>query len=182
MSALNKNAAKVIWITGLPGAGKTSAADHLCSRLKNKGFSTVMLDGDKIREVVGKQNAYTKEERLRLSLLYARLAKMICEQGHIVIVATVSLFHSVHAWNRQNIPEYFEVFLDINKDTLRKRDQKKLYSSFEKGLEKNMIGVNIAAEFPQTPDIVITSEMNFSPSNIAEKIIEMNGLKENKTL
>lgn len=51
--------------------------------------------------------------RKNLARSYARIAFLLAKQGVTVIVATISLFHDIHAWNRANLPGYFEVFLAV---------------------------------------------------------------------
>lgn len=63
------------------------------------------------------------------------LARIAAIQGYVVIVATMSMFHEIHEWNRANLPGYFEVLLDVDMETVRKRDPKGLYSKVHNGEE-----------------------------------------------
>ncbi len=163
---------RVIWITGFPGAGKTTTAKLLKKALEDKGFPTILLDGDELRRVFNATSAYSLEERKQLSYQYSRLAKLINEQGYTVIVSTVSLFHEIHQWNRSNIDAYTEVFLDVPESILQQRDQKKLYSNGRNGTQKNVIGVDLTAEIPQKPDIKISNPGTISAYDIAKSIFE----------
>ena len=78
---------RVYWITGLSGAGKTTIAEALLKAIREAGQSAVFLDGDQLREVFGRREAYQREDRLDLALQYARLCKMLSEQGLTVICA-----------------------------------------------------------------------------------------------
>lgn len=82
-------------------------------------------------------------------------------QGHTVVIATISLFHEIHAWNRENLPGYLEVFLDVPEEVRRKRDPKGLYAAERAGSVRHMAGAETTVDFPKTPDIVLpTAELS----------------------
>ena len=143
----------VIWVTGLPGSGKSTITLELQKRLQLQNINPVILDGDELRRALNNR-AYDSSSRQQLALTYSKLASLFSKQGHIVIVATVSLFHSVHQWNRANITKYIEVFIKPCFETLHQRDQKGLYSSSCDSLGERM-GKQITPEYPTSPDITI---------------------------
>lgn len=145
----------VFWITGLSGAGKTTLARHLQDRFVINGRSAILLDGDELRQVFAIEGHYTTQERRRLALRYAKLCKLISDQGQTVICATISLFHDVHDWNRQNLHTYYEIYLDVPIETLKARDTKGLYLSAERGERSDVIGIDTDYEQPREPDLVI---------------------------
>lgn len=141
--------AKCFWVTGLPGAGKSTLATKMRAALVGRHVQPVCLDGDSLREVLGPLGqSYDLASRQQLASTYSRLCKMLVEQGHTVICATVSMFHSVREWNRANIPGYVEIFIDTHIELLRQRDQKGLYSESSGELP----GVSQQAELPIDPD------------------------------
>ena len=113
----------VVWITGLSGAGKSTLAVAVAERLRGRGETTVVLDGDELRTVFGATTSscenHGREARLVLAWRYARLCQVIASQGVTVVIATISLFKEVHEWNRYNLPRYFEVFLNVPISELR---------------------------------------------------------------
>ena len=150
-----KPAGRVIWITGLSGAGKTTLGKALQGALPG----SVLLDGDALRDVLGvASSGFDRENRLGLALTYARFAKLVAEQGLTVIVATISLFHEIHTWNRGNLPGYVEVFLDIPLEICRERDPKGLYAGQKLETAPQMAGAGVEINFPQAPDVRVDSK------------------------
>lgn len=143
----------VIWITGLSGSGKTTLAEKLCAHLRGIGQQVVLLDGDELRSILSlsedEPKFYNSDVRLGLAFKYAKLSKMISDNGVSVVVATISLFESIHEWNRKNIKDYFEVFLDVPMTELISRDPKKIYSRFFSGELKDVAGLDLAVDFPK---------------------------------
>lgn len=143
----------VFWITGLSGAGKSTLCRKLVEHLREKKRTVVMLDGDELREVMGAIHSHTQEERKELAMRYARLCKMIASQGVDVAIATISLFREVHEWNRANIPGYVEIYLDVPKEELIRRDPKQIYARAARDELKNVAGIDFAVDAPESPDV-----------------------------
>ncbi len=76
------------------------------------------------------QSHHDRNARLALALRYARLCQVIASQGPTVVMATISLFREVHAWNRDHLPGYFELYLKVPLDEPRRRDPKGLCQRF----------------------------------------------------
>lgn len=92
---------------------------------------------------------FDAHSRRRLALTYARLAGLLARQGATVIVATISLFHELHAWNRAHLPGYVEIFLDVPEEVRRARDPKGLYAANA----RNMAGNEVPVELPLEPHL-----------------------------
>lgn len=147
---------KVIWITGLSGAGKTTLAHETAAHLRAAGKAVVMLDGDELREVFGAVAAniqnHGREGRLTLAMQYAHLCRVIAAQGLTVVISTISLFREVHAWNRANLPGYFEVYLKVPVEELRRRDPKGIYRRFDAGELTHVAGLDLPIDEPEAAD------------------------------
>ena len=141
---------RVYWLTGLSGAGKTTIGRLWYEELKKSGEKVVLLDGDELRAVFGGGFGFTAEARLKLGMSYGRLCALLAAQGFTVVCCTISMFHSVRAWNRANIPGYYE---------LCQRDQKGLYSRNA----ENVAGVGLQVEMPSTPDLILDNNGQSTP-------------------
>ena len=145
---------KCYWITGLSATGKSTFSNLLVNHFRSTGKQLIQLDGDELRQVLADQ-AYTKEERIALSMRYARLCQLISSQGVDVVIAVIGLFKELHKWNRENIPNYVEIFIDTPLDELIRRDPKGLYKRYISGEIENISGMDLKIDYPEDPDIHI---------------------------
>ena len=146
----------VIWITGLSASGKTTIAKRLITLLSESANPPVFLDGDQVRTVIGDLNCgHDRNGRLQNAWRICRLAHMLTGQGHLVIVATMSLFHEVHDWNRAHLNRYFEVLVKVDVETAKRRDPRGLYAKTATGKEINVPGVDLTPEFPKEPHLTL---------------------------
>ena len=159
------------WITGLSGAGKTTIGTLFYSYLQETKNNVVYLDGDTLRKIFGDAQQYSPSERKILALRYSRLCKMLTEQGIDVVIATISMFHEVREWNRENIENYNEIYIKVPMEVLIARDQKKLYSLAFKGEIKHVMGVDIEVEEPDNPDIIINNDGSSTPEDMMNELI-----------
>ena len=161
---------QVLWITGFSGAGKTTLATALMPYL---GPRSVLLDGDELREALGVTNyGFDRENRRRLAFTYARLALMLAKQGFTVVVATISLFHDLHAWNRENLPGYIEIWLEVPGEELRKRDPKGLYAASACGKIQDMACAQII-EVPHSPHLILHTEEHTNVTTHVQQVIAL---------
>jgi len=169
------NRGSVVWITGLSGAGKTTLATTVVNRLRMEGHSAVLLDGDELREVFGAVTSnsanHGRDGRLTLAMQYAHLCRVIAFQGLTVVIATISLFKEVHAWNRANLPGYFEVYLKVPLTELRRRDPKGIYRRFDAGETSNVAGLDLPIDEPENADWVVENGAEISVEILAENLI-----------
>jgi len=164
----------VIWLTGLPGAGKTTIAKLLLEKLRLLGKQALLLDGDALRDALHLRG-YDPASRKVIALTYARLGKMFSEQGSIAICATVSMFDSVRQWNALNISDYFEVYIKVTDEVLMTRNQKGLYSTNNTGEALSEHGFDLALikkmATPKSPHLVINNNGLEAPVVLVEKIL-----------
>jgi len=142
------------WLTGLSGAGKTTIGNRLYYSMKSKKQNTIILDGDILKKIAGKDLGYGREERLERAYRYSALCKLLTDQGIHVIICTIAMFDEIRDWNRENIENYIEIFLDVSMDVLKNRNRKGLYSK----RSGSTAGIDIAIEYPKNPDIIIKND------------------------
>ena len=165
----NNREGGVIWITGLSGAGKTTVAKKLSFKLKENKITPIVLDGDLLRKIIPCDMGFSDIERMRMALFYSELAEELAQQGHLVICAMIALYKSIHERNRRVLPNYLEVFLKVPIEELYRRDKRGIYDRQNIGTTP-IVGLDISADFPSAPDIVIENHTTLSPDEAANII------------
>lgn len=165
----------LFWFTGLSGAGKTTIGRKFYERIKMLKSNVLFLDGDELRSVLGDIHAHSSDERRSLALSYSRLCRMLVLQGMDVVCCTISMFHEVQAWNRANVRCYKEIYLKVPLEVLQARDSKGIYRRALEGQIKNVVGMDIPIEEPESPDIVIRNDGKSSVDDIVELLLSKTG-------
>jgi glutamine kinase len=169
---------RVYWITGLSGAGKTTLGGELSNRLRAAGRRVIFLDGDALRTAIAEDLGHNAGDRRRSAMRNARLCRLLAEQGADVVCATISLFHEVQRWNRANIPGYCEIYLRVPIDELRRRDAKGLYSGARRGEARNVVGLDVAAEAPESPDLVLENHGALDAATAVDRIVALSARRD----
>jgi len=164
---------RVFWITGLSGGGKTTLGRELARRLRAAGRQVNFLDGDAICSVISKDLGHSSTDRRQSAMRSARLCWLLAEQGVDVVCATISLFHEVQRWNRENIPRYFEIYLRVPIDELERRDSKGIYEAARCGDLQDVVGIDVPAEAPETPDIVLDNYGKLDVASAVDRILAL---------
>ena len=167
---------KSLWITGLSGSGKSTLAKEVTFRLRKQGEKVVLFDGDELRKIFRKEKNinqnYVREERLALGIKYGRLCQVIAKQGFTVVIATIGLFKEVHAWNRKNLPGYFEIYLKVPMEELQRRDANGIYSSFNAGTLNNVVGLDINFDEPKKADWICEYKPGLSVETMVDELLK----------
>jgi adenylylsulfate kinase len=152
---------KVIWMTGLSGAGKTTLQEALEKEIHRKGYFTKSFDGDEIRQGLNKDLGYTVEDRIENIRRTAEISKLFCDHGLIVICSLITPTKAMRDLAREIIgPDRFvEVFVNCPLEVCEQRDVKGLYKKARAGLIKNFTGIDAAYEKPEHPQIELRTDL-----------------------
>ncbi|SES85027.1 adenylylsulfate kinase [Natronincola peptidivorans] len=162
----------VIWITGLSGAGKTEIGKKVYEELKLKYINTVFLDGDLFREVLGR-SGHSLRERMEVARRISSFCRFMDQQDIHVVCCTISLFDEIHRLNRENLADYYEVFIDVDMEELIRRDKKGLYSGAIKGEILNVVGIDLPFDEPKNPHLIIDNTKLDKLEEKANKILDI---------
>ena len=154
-SAQKAQKARVVWLTGLSGSGKSSIANALEQRLFASGAHAYVLDGDNLRLGLNMDLGFTTEDRAENVRRTSEVAKLMVDAGLIVISALVSPFEvdRQRAKSLFEDGEFLEIFVDTPVDICRARDPKGLYKKSAAGEIPNFTGVGQNYEAPSAPDL-----------------------------
>ena len=149
--------ARIIWLTGLSGAGKSTIAKLAEQILWAEGRATALLDGDNLRSGLCQDLGFTEADRVENVRRTAEAAKLMADAGLIVICALISPFARDRAMARTIIgsDRFIEVFIDTPVEVCADRDPKGLYAKAKQGLIPNFTGVSAPYEAPISPDLRI---------------------------
>ena len=169
----------VYWFTGLSGAGKTTLGTLWYEQLRQKKPNVILMDGDKIRDRI-KCHDYSRPAREKSSYIDGRIAKILTDQGIDAVYCVIAMFDGVRQWNRENIANYKEIYLEVPMDVLFVRDKKGLYSGARSGKIKDVVGMDQIAEFPKNPDVRIINDGSRDPAAMIEEIAQKLKIGEDK--
>jgi sulfate adenylyltransferase len=171
----NNQAGFVLFFTGLSGAGKTTIATKVRSRLiEEYGRTVTFLDGDIVRDHLSKGLGFSKEDRNTNIERIGFVAREIARHGGIAICSAIAPYAGPREKNRQAISEvgeYIEVYVSTPVAVCKKRDVKGLYAKAEAGVLTQFTGVDDPYEVPSHPEITIDTTSG-EPDQSAEGIIQ----------
>jgi bifunctional enzyme CysN/CysC len=158
-SAKNQRA-KLIWLTGLSGSGKSTIANALEKRLHALGMHAYVLDGDNLRMGLNVDLGFTPEDRAENVRRVSEVGKLMIDAGLIVITALVSPFEVDRQRARSIFDEgdFIEVFVDTPVDVCISRDPKGLYKKASQGQIPNFTGVGQDYERPTKPELTLNGQ------------------------
>ena len=163
---------RVLWFTGLSGAGKSTIARAIERRMHANGYHVYMLDGDNVRHGLCNDLGFTAADRVENIRRVGEVAKLFVDAGMIVMCAFISPFRAERRLVRELLQddEFVEIFVDAPLDECMRRDPKGLYSKAKAGLITNFTGLDSPYEAPENPEIRLDTTAA-SPEQLADQVI-----------
>jgi bifunctional enzyme CysN/CysC len=146
-----------VWLTGLPGSGKSTIGHALERRLIDAGHACFVLDGDNLRHGLNRNLGFAPEDRRENVRRVAETARLMNDAGLIVVTALISPYEEDRAMARRVIGDehFFETYTAAGVDACEKRDPKGLYAKARRGEIAEFTGVNAPYEAPAAPAITL---------------------------
>ena len=163
---------RVVWLTGLSGAGKSTIANLVEKRMQADGRHTYLLDGDNVRHGLNKDLGFTEEDRVENIRRVAEVSKLMVDAGLIVLVSFISPFRAERRMARELMEdgEFVEVYVATPLAVAEQRDVKGLYAKARAGQLKNFTGIDSPYEEPEHAEIIVDTT-TLSPEQAAEEIV-----------
>jgi adenylylsulfate kinase len=153
---------KVIWLTGLSGAGKTTIAKHLEKELFQHGFLTQILDGDNIRSGINNNLGFSEEDRYENIRRISEVSRLFVNCGVIAINCFISPTEEIRNMARAIIgkPDFIEIYINAPLEVCEQRDTKGLYARARLGEIKDFTGITSPFERPENIDLEVRTDAN----------------------
>jgi bifunctional enzyme CysN/CysC len=160
------------WLTGLPGAGKSTIANLLEKQLSSFGRHTYVLDGDNIRRGLSRDLGFSEADRVENMRRAREVARLFVDAGLVVIVAFISPYRAERNIARSQFEpdEFIEIHVDASLEECERRDPKGLYARARRGELPNFTGIDSAYEAPTDPEIRLDTVAN-SPDKCVDLIL-----------
>lgn len=173
-SRLNGHLGGAIWLTGLPGSGKSTIATIVERRLHARGIRTVLLDGDNLRHGLNRDLGFSPEDRAEDVRRAAEVARLFAEAGVVSLCAFVSPCVTTRQAVRERLADsgFLEVFVNAPLAVCRARDPKGLYARADGGVIADLTGVGSSYEPPPNPDLLLDT-LALTPEAAADAIIAL---------
>jgi bifunctional enzyme CysN/CysC len=146
-----------IWITGLHGSGKNQLGYQLEKRLFDEGATVVLLEGSTVRSGLSRELDHSASDRAEHLRRVAHVARLLNEQGIIVICSFISHDESI----RQQVAEiigkerFHLIYMDADLEYSRK-NKPGLYEKADAGQLSNIPGFDLQYQIPVAPDFIFT--------------------------
>lgn len=173
-AALKNQKPRIIWFTGLSGAGKSTIANILDQKLFALGNHTMLLDGDNLRHGLNRDLGFTEADRVENIRRVGEVAKLMVDGGLIVICSFISPYKAERDVVRSLVAkgDFIEVFVNTPIEECMRRDPKGLYSKAKEGKIKNFTGIDAPYEVPERPEIRLET-VGHRPDELADQIVEL---------
>jgi len=171
-AAHKRQTPRVLWFTGLSGAGKSTIANLVEKRLHSLGMHTYLLDGDNVRHGLNRDLGFSDADRVENIRRIAEVSRLMVDAGLIVLVAFISPFRAERAMARSlfDSGEFVEIFVDTPLAEAERRDPKGLYKKARAQKLKNFTGIDSPYQAPESPELRIDTT-SLSAEEAAQRIV-----------
>ncbi len=166
----------VIWLTGLPGSGKTAIAQEIEGELRERGHQVEVLDGDFIRKNLSPELGFSKEDRETHNKRVIFISKLLSRNGVVVIVPLISPYRAVRDYARKEVTNFVEIYVKCAIEECIRRDPKGLYKKALRGEIKDMTGIQDPYEEPLNPELVVNTDcetLEQSAGRVLQRVKEL---------
>lgn len=162
----------VLWLTGLPGAGKTTLADRVYDCIAMNGQRAEKLDGDMVRSLFP-STGFGKADRDAHIKRVGFLASLLEKHGVIVIASFVSPYRQARQFVRDQCRDFVEVYVSASIEECERRDPKGLYKKARAWEIKDFTGVDDPYEAPENPKVLVDTTQTSADQNAQQVLLHL---------
>lgn len=168
-----------VWVTGLPGSGKSVVSEALLKLLSQKGINAQLLSSDALRKVLTPKPTYSLEERDIVYTTLVYIAKLLTQNGVNVVIDATGNLRRYRENARKQIPKFIEAYLECPLNVCMEREAKRsetrqapkqIYAKALEGKAPTVPGIGQPYEPPMNPEVTINTARN-TPEQAAKKIL-----------
>jgi adenylylsulfate kinase len=166
-----------VWITGLPGSGKSVLSGALERRLSERGVQSAVLESDALRKTFSTESRYDAQDREYFYGSIAFIGKVLTDHGISVIFDATANKRAYRDRARREILQFLEVYVDSPLEVCMQRDPKGIYRKALSGEASHVPGIQEEYEAPLKPDAVVHGDRENSEdaSRRIVEVLEMRG-------
>ena len=169
-----------VWVTGLPGSGKSTIAYALKGKLEDMGVTAYVLSMDELRRIATPNPRYSEEEREIVYGALAYAAYALTLNGVNVIIDATGNMRKFRDKARNLIRDFLEVYVKCPLKVCVERERSRvelhgapwrIYDKADRRESSTVPGIGAAYEEPPNPEAVVESEQ-LSPEGSADRVIK----------
>ncbi len=161
-----------IWLTGLPGSGKTTIARLLQEKLKKSGVITAHLESDHLRKILTPKPDYSRSERDWFYSVLLFTGRLLSDHGVNVLLDATANLRKYRDEMRAVVPRFMEVYIRCPLDICAARDPKGIYAAARTGKATTVPGMQEPYEEPEHPDLILDCD-RVSAEQAAQEITNL---------
>lgn len=171
-AAQKRQTPKVLWFTGVSGAGKSTIANLVEIKLHMRGAHSMILDGDNVRHGLNRDLGFTENDRIENVRRVGEVSKLMTEAGLILLCSFISPFTADRNMIRDLMPpgEFVEIYVHAPIEVAIQRDPKGLYKKALVGKIKNFTGIDQPYETPLSPELTLDTTAETAEA-LADRVI-----------
>jgi adenylylsulfate kinase len=166
----DKTGGFAIWVTGLPGAGKSTIVRALVAQLTSQAVDVEVLESDILRQILTPRPQFDEEERQNFYRAMVFIGVLLTTHGVCVIFDATANRRAYRDEARKQISKFMEVFVACPLEVCIRRDPKGIYQKAREGAAKLVPGLQVPYEAPEHPDVTIRADVE-TPEASAQKIV-----------
>jgi len=169
-----------VWVTGLPGCGKSTVAGALHKILKKNRVEAQILSSDLMRKAITPDATYSLAERDLVYTAITYVARLLTENGYNVIIDATGNLRRYRQEARKQIPSFVEAYVRCPLDVAIGREKRRKHFThapkgiYRKAVEKQsrtVPGMDVPYEEPVKPEAIVDSD-RLTPTQCAKQIFE----------